>query len=85
MSPTDDSLKDLMSFSDIAKQLGVQRSSVQLYHRRARLNREAGTVREGDMPEPDLQTPRSPMWKRSTVEDWANKRRPYRRTDRTEE
>jgi hypothetical protein len=80
MSPTDESLKDLMSFEDIAKLLGVKRSSVQLYHRRARLNRDAGTVRPGDMPEPDLQTPRSPMWKKATVEEWANKRRPYRRS-----
>jgi hypothetical protein len=80
MSPTDDPLKDLMSFSDIADQLGVKRSSVQLYHRRARLNREAGHPRPGDMPEPDLQTPRSPMWKRSTVEEWAKQRRPYRRS-----
>jgi hypothetical protein len=84
MSPTDDSLKDLMSFSDIAKKLGVKRSSVQLYHRRARLNREAGIVRAGDMPEPDLQTPRSPMWKTATVEDWAKTRRPYRRTQKDE-
>jgi transposase len=80
-------LEKMMSLDQIADRMGVARSSVQVFHRRARKAREHDLawpdeerqVKPSDMPPPDLETPRSPMWHADTIETWLKARRPYKR------
>lgn len=67
-------LAELVSLEEIAAMIGVQANTMHVYMRRARVNRDAGTPRPEDLPEPDLRTPRSPMWLRETVKDWIARR-----------
>ena len=55
-------LDQLVSAEQIADRIGVQISTFHIYMRRARVNRAAGRPRPADLPAPDLQTPRCPMW-----------------------
>jgi len=65
---------DLLDLAAIAELLGVQVNSAQVYHKRAVRNRREGTVKDGDMPEPDAKFGRSPAWRKSTVEAWIESR-----------
>lgn len=67
-------LSELLSLEDIADMIGVKHGTMHVYKNQARVNREAGKSRPEDLPEPDLSTPRSPMWLRETITDWISRR-----------
>lgn len=66
--------KEYLDLQAIAQLLGVQHSSAQMYHRRAQRNRREGTVKRGDMPEPDTRFGVSPVWERKRIEAWIAQR-----------
>ena len=66
---------------DIASDLGVGVESVRTYHKRATANRRKAerdddptAIRPGDLPAPDKVKGRTPMWLRSTYEEWKAQR-----------
>ena len=64
----------LLTLADIAEEIGVTVDSIRVYHQRATKNRRAGTERPGDLPEPDDVFGRSPVWHRSTIRRWIDRR-----------
>lgn len=54
----------------IAELIGVEASTVHIYHKRAMRNRREGTVKAWDLPEPDATFGNSPVWLVKTIEAW---------------
>ena len=70
---------NLLTLADIAEEIGVSVDSIRVYHQRATKNRRLEAERPGDLPEPDETFGRSPVWRRSTIRAWIE-RRPGRGT-----
>lgn len=64
----------LMTMTDIAERVGVKLDSVHRYHTHAVRRRRDGEPRPGDLPAPDGQVGRTPVWLPETVEAWAANR-----------
>lgn len=58
---------DLKAIADLA---GVDRKSLQTYHKRATANRAVGDPRPGDLPPEDIRLGQTPGWERETIEHW---------------
>lgn len=65
---------NLLTLADIAEEIGVTVDSIRVYHQRATKNRRDKNPRPGDLPAPDQTFGRSPVWDRSTVQDWISRR-----------
>ncbi|GGM77096.1 hypothetical protein GCM10012275_54660 [Longimycelium tulufanense] len=72
VNPTVPPLDVPWGLGEIAAYLDVAVESVRTYRRRARANREAGTPKPGDLPEPDGWTGRGrgPWWWPATIIRW---------------
>lgn len=68
--------EDLLTIPQVAEVLGVKPVSARAYHENAQRNRRENGVRSTDMPEPDRRFGRTPVWKRSTIDDWMKIRTP---------
>lgn len=64
----------LLTLPEIAERIGVGVDSIRVYHQRASKNRRDGNVRPGDMPPPDQQFGRSPVWKLASIIRWEQRR-----------
>ncbi|QDQ97972.1 hypothetical protein [Tomitella fengzijianii] len=63
----DDELLDLTA---LAERVGWTRGTAGAFHRASAKRRRDGTVKAGDLPEPDLVLSRVPAWHTSTIEQW---------------
>lgn len=54
----------------IAARASITPDSARTYHKRATANREAGNVRPGDLPAPDLTLGTVPAWTEETISAW---------------
>lgn len=65
---------DLLDIAAVADLIGVAPRTVSSYNNRARRKRAAGKGRPGDFPAHDNTFGRTPVWKRSTIEQWIKDR-----------
>ncbi|GAB3435434.1 hypothetical protein [Flindersiella endophytica] len=65
---------EYMDMAAIADYLGLTYATVRGYHGHAEKRRRDGNPRPGDLPPPDAQFGRSPVWLRTTIERWSTSR-----------
>lgn len=72
----------LLTYADVAREVGVGVRSIREYNTRAARNRrlaeaegDPSLIRPGDLPAPDKVAGQSPLWKASTIEQWKKTRK----------
>jgi hypothetical protein len=75
---------DLLDYEELADYIDVTLESARAYNARATHHRKKAAltgdpshIRPGDLPEPDRYAGQSPLWFRSTIDEW-QKHRPGR-------
>jgi hypothetical protein len=58
----------------VAARVGVRPDTIRDYLGVARLRRQAGEERPGDLPDPDARFGGSPVWRVETIERWVRSR-----------
>jgi hypothetical protein len=72
---------DLLTLDEVADLIGVAPRSIRVYHQRASNRRRAGKATDTDMPAPESQFGRTPVWSRAAITAWdaAREKRPEQR------
>lgn len=61
---------EYLDLKAIAALAGIDRKSLQTYHKRATANRAADNPRPGDLPPEDIRLGQTPGWQRDTIDNW---------------
>lgn len=65
---------NVLTTEDVAHAAGLSVGSVRVMVARTRTRRDQGRAIPTDLPKPDVMVYRSPLWRKSTINQWLKKR-----------